>query len=170
MIGKESKWYVAYITRHHETMAFNWIKAQGVEAMLPTRSVERKWSDRVKTIIEPWFPSYIFLKVSCREYFSILEHPSIIKYVSFGRVPAIVPDAQVALIRRVMAYNINCEIVPSNFKTGMAVQITQGILSGTKGEIVYGGSRKRFMIRIDSIGRSILFNIPAEYISNRRDL
>ena len=37
---------------------------KGVESYCPLNKVRRKWSDRIKTVEEPLFKSYVFVKVN----------------------------------------------------------------------------------------------------------
>ena len=162
MISKENNWYAVYVTRHHERKAFMWIRSMGIEALFPIRTVERRWSDRIKRIQEPLFPSYLFVKTSCKKYFEVLEHPSIIKYISFGGDPATIPETQIEFLKDIDEHNIDCEVARSNSKPGEKVVISEGPLSGREGEITYCCSRQRFVLKMDSIGHSLLVNIPAK--------
>ena len=164
MVGRDYKWYALYVTRHHERKVNTRTSNMGVETLLPMREVVRKWSDRIKTIEEPMFPSYLFAKVSCLEYFDILDHPSVVKYISFGGNPAIIPESQINALKKVMACKINAEPSRSDYVHGDRVIMTEGPLKGIEGELISGERNNRFRLRMDQIGYSLIINISKDHL------
>ena len=67
IMENKNKWYQIYTQPNAEKILYNKICAYGVQAFLPIRIVKRQWSDRVKTIKEPAFKSYIFAKLNYDE-------------------------------------------------------------------------------------------------------
>lgn len=164
MIGRDYKWYALYVSRHHEKKVFERTLGIGVEALLPMRNVTRMWSDRIKVNEEPTFPSYLFVRTSCREYFDILNHPSVVRYVSFGGNPAEIPESQVHAIRTLHDQAIDYEVVKEQLEPGQRVIVSEGPLMGTIGELVIYGSKKRVIIRVESIGYSLMVSVPHQKI------
>ena len=164
MIGLEYKWYALYINRHHERKVCTWISNMGVDTLLPIRSVKKIWSDRIKIIEEPLFPSYLFVKASCLEYFEILNHPSAVKYVSFGGNPAVIPEDQIGALKIISTFNIDAESSQSAFSAGEEVVIAEGPLKGTKCELIHCNRKRRFILRMDQIGYSLSISISKENV------
>ncbi|MEY3186716.1 MAG: hypothetical protein RL675_540, partial [Bacteroidota bacterium] len=46
---------------------FKELEKKGFEAYCPLNKVRRKWSDRMKTVEEPLFKSYVFVRVEQKE-------------------------------------------------------------------------------------------------------
>ena len=164
MIGLEYKWYALYINRHHERKVCDWISNMGIDTLLPIRNIKKIWSDRIKIIEEPLFPSYLFVMASCLEYFEILNHPSVVKYVSFGGNPAIIPEDQIEALKIITTSNIDVEPSASDFSEGEKVVITEGPLKGTKCELIRCNGKKRFKLRMDQIGYSLSISISKENV------
>ena len=56
------KWLAVYTRPRWEKKVDQLLKEQGTESYCPLNKVKRKWSDRVKTVEEPLFKSYVFVK------------------------------------------------------------------------------------------------------------
>ena len=165
MIGREYKWYVVYVTRHHEKRSLSYVESMGINALLPVHSVVRRWSDRIKTIEEPMFPSYLFVRASCSEYFEVLKSPSILRYVSFRGEPALVPQCQINAIKEVCSKTYIAEAMVTPFKAGEKVIVSRGPLCGTIGELISDGDKsKKIRIAIEAIGYSLVITLPYDHL------
>jgi len=58
-----SKWLAIYTKPRWEKKVNQLLKDKGIECYCPLNKVHRKWSDRIKTVEEPLFKSYVFVKV-----------------------------------------------------------------------------------------------------------
>ena len=58
-----AKWYAIYTRPRWEKKVNSLLINKGVESYCPLNRVRRKWSDRIKTIEEPLFKSYVFVKI-----------------------------------------------------------------------------------------------------------
>jgi transcriptional antiterminator RfaH len=124
----------------------------------------RKWSDRIKWIDEPMFRGYVFVRVSCVEYYKILQHRSVMKYISFGGKPSVIPDHSIDALRRALGEGIDFEITSDRFKPGQPVEVTAGPMCGCRGEIVRYAGRKRLLVRIGETGYSLIVEMPAALV------
>jgi transcription antitermination factor NusG len=87
------QWYVAYVFPKAEKKVQGRLQKMGIESYLPMHKVIRHRSDRMKTLIVPLFPNYLFVHTfdSLRiESFGIKE---IVRYVSFNGKVAVVNDS-----------------------------------------------------------------------------
>jgi transcription antitermination factor NusG len=66
------KWYAIYTRPRWEKKVNGLLEAKGIESYCPLNRVRRKWSDRIKTIEEPLFKSYVFVKIAEETRLSIL--------------------------------------------------------------------------------------------------
>jgi transcription antitermination factor NusG len=84
----------------------------------------------------PLFPNYLFVKASCREYPTILEHRSVIGFVKLGKEPAEVPNETLEIIK--ITINEKLELTRSQKEPGKGQQvvITHGPLEGFEGKVV----------------------------------
>ena len=112
------------------------------------------------------FRSYVFVRVSSREYFKILQHRAVMKYVGFGGKPTVVRDYQMEAMRRALAENIDFQVTSDRFKPGQLVDITAGAICGCSGEIVRYAGKKSLLVRIGDTGYSMVVQMPAAYLDN----
>lgn len=166
MIGTNYKWYAIYVIRHHEQRICNWLGLQGIDSIFPIVRVTRFWSDRIKKIEQPLFPSYLFVKVSCKEYFKVLNNPSVIKYICFGGEAAEISGQQIESVRSLINTHTDLEVKRSNIKPGERVTIMHGPLSGLSGELITYNSNKCFLIRISEIGYSLIIKLSENILDN----
>ena len=75
------------------------LKEKNIECYLPMRKVLKIWSDRKKWVEEPLFRCYLFVKVSYKEFFTVLNTPGGVCYVSFGGKAQSIPEVQINNIR-----------------------------------------------------------------------
>jgi transcription antitermination factor NusG len=60
------KWYAVYTRPRWEKKVAALLLHKGIESYCPLNKVRRRWSDRTKTIEEPLFKSYVFVKTDAR--------------------------------------------------------------------------------------------------------
>jgi len=160
--NKEYKWYAVYTKSRSEKKVANLLSREHIEVYLPLKKSLRQWSDRKKLIEEPLIRSYVFVKISEKEYYSVLNTPGVIKYVSFEGKAAPIGEWQIIALRKVVAGANDYELSSENYKKGHKVKITSGAMAGVTGEVVEIRGNKKFIIRIDHIGYSILLNLHKE--------
>ncbi|MCD6346312.1 MAG: UpxY family transcription antiterminator [Bacteroidales bacterium] len=164
LINRSYHWYALYTKSRREKEVERDLIEDGYEVYLPTIRKLHQWIDRKKWVEVPLFSGYIFVRVSHREYFNVLQHPGAVKYVSFGGEPSQVPDNQVEAVKRVLGENLDFEVTTDRFKPGEIVEIGVGPMSGQKGEIIRIAGKKKLLIRIGEIGYSLVVNVPVAYL------
>ena len=157
-------WYAIYCMSRQEKVVHADLTHDGFESYLPVQKVKRKWSDRIKWIEEPLFRSYVFVRVSKREYYQVLQHRSVLKYVAFGGMPTVVRESQMEALRRALGENVDFTITSDRFRPGQPVDVTAGPLCGCCGEIVRYAGKKSLLVRIGETGYSLLVQMPAAYL------
>ena len=84
------KWLVVYTKPRWEKKVNTSLVNKGIEAYCPLNKVRRKWSDRMKTIEEPLFKSYVFVKVEDAGMTEVRFVDGVLNYVYWNGKPAIV--------------------------------------------------------------------------------
>jgi transcriptional antiterminator RfaH len=165
-LTKSYHWFALYCMSRQEKVVHSDLTEDGYESYLPMQKVKRKWSDRIKWVEEPMFRSYVFVRVSSREYFKVLQHRAVMKYVGFGGKPTVVRDYQMEALRRALGENIDFEITSDRFKAGQAVDITAGPMCGCSGEIIRYAGKKSLLVRIGETGYSMVVQMPAAFLES----
>ena len=162
---KKYRWYAIYTRNQHEKKVNKFLSEKNIVSYLPLQKKLRYWSDRKKWLEIPLFSCYVFVNVSNKEYFSVLEHPSIIRYVCFGGQAKTIPEEQINSIRAVISSKFDYVVSNSCYNSGQQIEINNGLLKGCCGEIIRRSGKSNLLIRIDNIGYSLLVNMSTKYIA-----
>jgi transcription antitermination factor NusG len=165
MVDKNYRWYILFVKTNHEFKVQKHIELFGIRAYLPVRKTLSQWSDRKKWIYRPMFPGYVFIRVSCREFFSALYHDSIIRYVKFGGSPAYISDEQIRVIKKVESDNLEYIKESECFTCNDHIRIVAGPLKGLEGRISRIDSNDYFVIDLPEINKSIKIRIKKEMVA-----
>ena len=159
------QWYAIYTRANAERKLYNNLKENNIECYLPTRKVQKVWSDRKKFVEEPLFRCYIFVKVSYKEFFAALNTAGVVCYVSFGGKAQAIPESQINNIKTFLAQSEH-EVTVSyeRIQKGVEVEVLYGSLKGIKGEVINVSGQSRLLIRIDSLNCNLYANISREEV------
>ncbi len=159
------QWYAVYTRANGEKKLFDSLREKKIECFLPVRKILKFWSDRKKWVEEPLFRCYIFVKVSYKEFFNVLNTPGAVCYVSFeGRAQSI-PEIQINNIRMFLD-QIDHEITMTfeKIQKGVKVEVLNGSLKGIQGEVTNLYGQTRLVIRIESMNCSLYANISRDEV------
>lgn len=157
-------WYAIYTNPRAEKKTHQLLKQKGINVYLPIQKVLKQWSDRKKWVEEPLFKSYLFVNVSEREYLEVLRVQGVVKYISFSGKAAVIRADQIDNIKLLLSSESELEISEHIFEMGENVIIKAGPFLGLKGELIENKNSKRFLVRFDQLGKSIIINIPSVYL------
>lgn len=153
-------WFAVYTNPRAEKKAFAEIVRKGIQAYLPLQRTLRFWSDRKKWIEEPLFKSYLFVHISEKEYFDVLNTPGVVRYVTFEGKAVPVPEKQIDAIRYFLSEETpeppSAEIA---LLPGQAVEIARGPLRGLAGELVSVQGRQKVRVQIEALGQFIYLTV-----------
>lgn len=157
-------WLAIYTRPRNERKVFERLLALGHEAYLPLQKRLKQWSDRKKWVNEPLLPSYVFVKTTQPHYFEILAVHGIVKFVSFGKEPSLIPEDQILLLRSLIEQDIEIETIEQNFEPGETVEVQFGSLAGFTGEMVNYKGKNRVIISIDHVSHRLMATLPVNYV------
>jgi transcriptional antiterminator RfaH len=163
------RWHAVYVRYLHEKKVRNFLNENEVISYLPLETKLRLWSDRKKKIEVPVFPCYVFVNVSNREYYRVLQHPSAVRYVKFEGLPVVIPEKQIESIRKILASGLKYSIHSSSIRAGKTVSFAKGLFKGNTGEIVRISGREKLVIRISNIGYALLVHINENCVEPIRE-
>lgn len=165
------QWYAIYTKANGEKKLQANFLDQNIECYLPLRKVLKYWSDRKKWVEEPLFRCYIFVRVSYKEFFTALNTPGVVCYVSFGGKAQPIPETQISNIK---AFLTQCDhevtLTYERIQKGVNVEVLHGTLKGIKGEVVSICGQTRLVMRIDSMNCSLYANISREEVKLLEDI
>lgn len=151
MTQENTYWYVVYTKPRWEKKVANTLLNKGIEHYCPLNKVVKQWSDRKKTIMEPLFKGYVFVKVPSATKWDIKKIDGILNYVYWLGKPAKVKDEEIDTIRKFLQEFNGVEVIDPQLSVNTKVLIKQGVLMNYHGIIVeVTGNRAR--VSIDSMG------------------
>jgi transcription antitermination factor NusG len=162
-IKKQLNWYALYTKPRHEFKAQLYLESVRLENYLPTMTVTRKWSDRIKKIIEPVFRSYIFVRTDDKGRSRAMQDPTIVRTVTFDGKPAVIPDWQIENLQ-IMLANSPEIYISDKVEIGTKVKITSGPFTDVIGTVKEKNSETFLSVSIDLLHRSVIVRLPKESI------
>ncbi|MGD9976317.1 MAG: UpxY family transcription antiterminator [Bacteroidales bacterium] len=168
-LGKDSgvTWYAAYTKPRNEKKVYSRLAERGIDVFLPLQKKIKQWSDRKKLVEEPLFRSYIFVRISQKDYYSVLNTAGIVRYVTFGGKAAPIPDRQIEQVKQLLVQDVEIEPIDETLELGTMVEVKFGGLMGIVGELVDHAGKKKVIIRIDHVSHSLLVTLPTGYVARR---
>jgi transcriptional antiterminator RfaH len=161
---QQKKWYAIYTRPRYEKKVCEQLQKAGIECYLPLQITIRQWSDRKKKVSEPLFSCYLFVNITLKDYYRVLNMDGVVRYISFGGKAVSIPENQIRLIQNLLAMDYNISETLEFFPAGAKVEIKAGPLIGVIGELVEYAGKKRVIIRIDEICKSIWVNVPLQFL------
>ena len=99
-----------------------------------------------------------------QEQAEVLMTKGIARFLYFSGKPAVMPDKQIHELKLLMASPYELEVTGEDLQPGEKIIIRAGALKGMTGEVVSRRSQKQLILRLESIGYSIIVNVAASLI------
>jgi transcription antitermination factor NusG len=153
-----TKWHAIYTRPRWEKKVNGLLESKGIESYCPLNKVRRKWSDRIKTIEEPLFKSYVFVKISDQARADVRLTDGVINFVYWNGKPAFIKEREIQTIKRFLDEHENVELIKTDLKPEQRVRVTAGTLMDQEGKIIEL-KHKLAKVAIDSLGYILVANI-----------
>lgn len=156
-------WYALYVRPRHEKTVYQQLVEKQVESFLPLTKQLRKWKDRKKWVEMPLFSGYVFVNIDLKDRLQALQTHGVVRMVSFGGVPAVIPDWQIEQLNKILQEGT--EIQPEEYlKVGDYVEVIEGPLKGVRGYLREKRGESRIAILIDGIYQSASFVVDKYFV------
>ncbi|HVO78497.1 MAG TPA: UpxY family transcription antiterminator [Candidatus Bathyarchaeia archaeon] len=156
--GSERLWLAAYTRAQHETAVARQLEAKEVAFLLPTFRKAVQWSDRIKRVAAPLFPSYVFVHVTDDERVRVLQTAGVVHIVSACGRPAPLSKEEVAMLRACAARPQAFEPHPF-LQVGQRVRVKQGPFAGWEGVLSCKKNGARLVVSLEQIMRSVSLDL-----------
>jgi transcriptional antiterminator RfaH len=158
-------WYLIYTNSKQERNVAGQLDKIKIQHYLPLVKIAKKWSDRVKILDSPLFPSYLFVYLNqFKDYFLCLETKGALQFVRFGQKIAKVSDSVISDLRIIVETGQQIEVSFSAFQKGETVTINDGPLAGLKCEVIQYNRREMILVRIELLQRNLLMEVPVNHL------
>ena len=164
MSALTSHWYAIYTKPRWEKKVHALLTEKKIESYCPLNKVRKKWSDRIKTVEEPLFKSYVFARVNEDEQTKVRMTAGVMNFVYWKGKPAIIPVKEIETIRKFLNEYENVLAEPLQLKENGKVTIRQGLFMDHEAKILkIEGNRVKVVI--ESIGYTLIASIDKKNLS-----
>jgi len=151
-------WYALHIRSRHEKRVAEQFVSQSLETFLPLHRSRHTWKNGVHADVDlPLFPCYLFARASLGNRGRLLRHPGVLGFAASTTRPTIIPDEDISALRTATE-NLKAEPHPY-LKSGDAVRIVAGPLTGMTGILTRRKHEYRVVLSIEAIMRSIVVEV-----------
>lgn len=159
-----TNWKVLYVKSKYELKVEQHLNLLGIEHYLPKVQVIKKWSDRIKKMLVPAFPSYLFVRIEEKDRNKVFDVKGVLRYVRHENRDAVLKDEDLNLIR-----NSQSNLVPESLQSlkklkGQMIRIKTGLLAGKTGLLVNLLGKKFVQLRLETIAMEFLIELPVEQL------
>lgn len=149
------KWYAIYTRPRWEKKVNALLIQKGIESYCPLNKVRRKWSDRIKTVEEPLFKSYVFVKINDNDRTNVRMTNGVVNFVYWNGKPAVIKEKEIQTIKRFLDEYENVEVHKMPLSPGDRVQVIAGPMMDKEGKVLEV-KNKTAKVCIDSLGYMLI--------------
>jgi transcriptional antiterminator RfaH len=157
-IASQLKWFVLYTKSRNEKIVAERLTQIGIEVFCPVVKTTKQWSDRKKTIEEPLFKSYVFVRLEEKHRAKVFEVQGVVRYLFWLKQAAVVKDQEIQAIKDLLDQYDHKSISVTQLETSDRVKIKSGSLAETDGEIV-GKQGKKIYVHIESLQMTVTVDL-----------
>ncbi|MBN1598508.1 MAG: UpxY family transcription antiterminator [Bacteroidales bacterium] len=163
MLDATKRWYALYTKSRAEKKVAKELEEKGIAVYLPLQKTMKQWSDRRKTVYEPLFRSYVFVRVNNEDYIGALTVSGVVCYVTISGEKVHIPDYQIDAVRTFLGeLALNEEL--NYFEDGDEIEVVYGSLKGLRGKLVSSKDQQKLIVQIDALKQNITLIIPSYLI------
>ena len=149
--GAGKNWYVLYTKPKNEKKVAERLSEAGYTVYCPLHKVRRQWSDRIKTMEEPLFRSYVFIQVEDAKRDQVFAYTGTVRYLFWLRRLAVVRQSEIATIQKWLGeqdheYIDVSQIIPRDY-----LRITTGQFSGEEA-ILLDRTSSKVIVQLKELG------------------
>ena len=156
-------WFALRVRSNYERLTMVHLRERGFEEFSPSRTTERRWSDRKKTIEEFLFPGYVFCRLNPQDRLPILTTPGVMGFVGCGKTPLEIPEHEIESIRRMLKSGLLVLPWP-RLELGQSVLIERGPLTGVEGILQEVKGKCRLVVAINLLRRSVFTEVDRNWV------
>lgn len=159
-------WFALAVKPRHEKAVAAALQGKGLNVFLPLCSVRRTWSDRRKTLQVPLLPGYTFCRFDPNARVAVLRTPGVRKIVGWGAAPRPVEETEIQALQRVVEARLPASPCPY-LRAGEVIFLDNGPLSGLQGLLLESKGRRKLVVSITLLQRSVSVEVEQAWISAR---
>jgi len=167
-IQGSERWYAVCCKPRQEAVAEENLLRQGFQVYLPRIRIRQRRRGQWLDAVEVLFPRYIFIRVDPqrRSTATVRSTRGVLGLVRFGGQPAVVPDEVMqALLRREDAASGLHQDRRPLFRSGEAVKLVDGPLSGMEAVFTQQDGEQRVILLLELLGKANRVSVNRDWIA-----
>ncbi|MFW0716682.1 UpxY family transcription antiterminator [Pedobacter sp. N23S346] len=154
MINASTEWYAVYTRPRFEKKVSERLAANGFSHYCPLNKVVRQWHDRKKTILQPLFPSYVFVKIDKKDMWRVKETDGVVNFVHWLGKPAVIREVEITAIMDFLNDYSDVKVNQEQIRINDRIRINSGYLKGREAKVIFI-TDKQVKLEIPSLGMSL---------------
>ena len=156
------KWYVVHTQSGQEARAEVNLRRQGFEVWLPLCRRTRRHARRVETVLAPFFPRYLFVRLDlCKQMWrSINGTFGVVRLLCNGSAPVPVPEGLVEEMTQRRDQWGTITVSARQFTVGEAIKVACGPFADLEGLFQTASGKERVILLIKLLGREVRAEVP----------
>ena len=158
-------WFALNVKSRYERIVAQFLENRGYEWFLPMYTSRRCWSDRIKEVIAPLFPGYLFCRFDIHNRLPVLVIPGVLNIVGGTKLPTPLETSEIAALQTTVRAGLSREPWPF-LHVGDRVRIERGSLAGVEGILLQVKGRHRLVLSVTLLQRSVAVDIDSAWVSS----
>jgi len=156
-------WYALRVRPRFEKSVAQSLLAKGYEGFLPLYRHRSRWSDRIKEVLLPLFPGYLFCRFDVNHRLPLLVTPGVIEVVGIAKIPYPIEEPEIAALQSIVVSSLQIE-PRSYLNIGTRVRIELGPLSGVEGILTGKKGNRKLVVSVSLLQRSVAVEIDESWV------
>ncbi|MBI4875543.1 MAG: hypothetical protein HY822_12990 [Acidobacteria bacterium] len=156
-------WFAIRVRSNYERTTSTILRGKGFDEFAALYPTKRRWSDRLKGMLVPLFPGYIFCRFNPLNRLPIVSTPGVVHIVGLGNEPEPVEESEIAALRTLVFSGLPACPWPF-LREGQRVEVQYGSLAGVEGVVVRVKNHVRLVLSVTLLQRSVAVEIDRDWI------
>lgn len=160
---KDNQWYAVYTRPRWEKKVAGLLTKKKIDNFCPLNKVVRQWADRKKTIHEPLFTSYVFVKATETDLIKVRQTDGVLNFVYWLGKPAVIKEAEIDTIKNLLDNYCNVGLEKIHVNVNDDVRVVHGPLMSREGKVleVMNSSVK---VYLPSLGYALIAHVQRAHV------
>lgn len=162
-MNNDAVWYALYTKPRWENKVADLLARKDMEHYCPLNRVARQWVDSKKTVLEPLFKSYVFIRCTAAELPEVKQAEGVVNLVYWLGKPAVIHNEEIDAIRRFLNDHENVQLEKTEVNIDDRVSIVTGPFMDKKGRVVEL-TNKLVKVHLPSLGFILVAQVAKETV------
>ncbi len=146
------KWHVIYTKSHCEKKVATLLSRKKIENYCPLNRITTVKGNKKKILLEPLFPSFVFVCISDAEMATVRQTSSVINFIYWLGAPAVIQNAEIENVREFIEQYSNISLEKINVNNNGIVRFISEPYIGINTNSIMVSVTSNFKLLLPSLG------------------